>query len=124
MSKINTKIMSATPEAVKRLEHLINESEKDIKAIKIGVENGGCAGMAYIMEYAKEKKPNDEMIEDKGVKVFIDLQLLCICWVHKWIIKKINFHHPSYSITQMKQRDVGAESPLKYSIHFEHISFA
>mgnify|MGYP003325633541 CR=1 FL=1 len=44
MSKINTKIMSATPEAVKRLEHLINESEKDIKAIKIGVENGGCAG--------------------------------------------------------------------------------
>ena len=47
MSKINTKIMSATPEAVKRLEHLINESEKDIKAIKIGVENGGCAGMAY-----------------------------------------------------------------------------
>ena len=46
MNKINTKIMSATPEAVKRLEHLINESEKDIKAIKIGVENGGCAGMA------------------------------------------------------------------------------
>ena len=44
MNKINTKIMSATPEAVKRLEYLINESEKDIKAIKIGVENGGCAG--------------------------------------------------------------------------------
>ena len=40
--------------------------------VRIGVKSGGCAGMAYIMEYAKEKKANDEMIEDKGVKVFID----------------------------------------------------
>ena len=28
--------------------------------------------MSYVMEYAKESKPNDELIEEKGVKVFID----------------------------------------------------
>ena len=39
--------------------------------VRVGVKSGGCAGMSYSMEYAKEKK-NDEVIEDKGVKVFID----------------------------------------------------
>ena len=63
MSKINTKIMSATPEAVKRLEYLINESEKDIKAIKIGVENGGCAGMAYTMDYVEDLDVGGEIVK-------------------------------------------------------------
>ena len=38
----------------------------------MGVKSGGCAGMSYVMEYAKEINPTDEIIEDKGVKVFID----------------------------------------------------
>ena len=38
----------------------------------MGVKSGGCAGMSYVMEYAKEAKKNEEIIEDKGVKVFID----------------------------------------------------
>ena len=40
--------------------------------VRVGVKSGGCAGMSYIMEYTKEVNPNDEMIEEKGVKVFID----------------------------------------------------
>jgi len=28
--------------------------------------------MSYVMEYAKDKNSNDELIEDKGVKVFVD----------------------------------------------------
>ena len=40
--------------------------------VRIGVKSGGCAGMSYVMEYAKEINPTDEIIEDKGVKVFID----------------------------------------------------
>ena len=39
---------------------------------RVGVKSGGCAGMSYMMEYAKEAKKNEEVIEDKGVKVFID----------------------------------------------------
>ena len=39
---------------------------------RIGVKSGGCAGMSYVMEYAKSQNPNDELIEEKGVKVFID----------------------------------------------------
>ena len=64
--------MSATPEAVKRLEYLINESEKDIKAIKIGVENGGCAGMAYTMDYIEVIGENDEVIIVDDITLAID----------------------------------------------------
>ena len=72
MSKINTKIMSATPEAVKRLEHLINESEKDIKAIKIGVENGGFAGMAYTMDYIEDLNVGGEIVKLNNINVIVD----------------------------------------------------
>jgi iron-sulfur cluster assembly protein len=40
--------------------------------VRVGVKNGGCAGMAYTMEYADQVKPADEVVEDKGVRVLID----------------------------------------------------
>ena len=40
--------------------------------VRVGVKTGGCAGMSYVMEYAKDVKPNEEIVEDKGVKVLID----------------------------------------------------
>ena len=64
--------MSATPEAVKRLEHLINQSEKDIKAIKIGVENGGCAGMAYTMDYVEDLDVGGEIVKLNNINVIVD----------------------------------------------------
>ena len=46
--------------------------KKILLGVRVGVKSGGCAGMSYVMEYTKELNPNDEVIEDKGVKVFID----------------------------------------------------
>ena len=66
-----TQIISLSDRAAKRIKEIISKDNKSF-GVRIGVKSGGCAGMAYIMEYAKEKKINDEMIEDKGVKVFID----------------------------------------------------
>ncbi len=40
--------------------------------VRVGVTNGGCAGMSYTMEYASESRPFEEVMEDKGVKIFID----------------------------------------------------
>ena len=65
-------MVSISDSAKNRLLKLLKNEEGENKFVRVGVKSGGCAGMAYIMEYAKEKKPNDEMIEDKGVKVFID----------------------------------------------------
>ena len=52
--------------------NLISEDDKTSLGVRIGVKSGGCAGMSYVMEYAKSQNPNDELVEEKGVKVFID----------------------------------------------------
>ena len=58
--------------AAERIKQIMSKAEKFAIGVRVGVKSGGCAGMSYIMEYAKEMKPNEEVIKDKGVKVFID----------------------------------------------------
>ena len=58
--------------AATRIKEIMSKDEKNSLGVRVGVKSGGCAGMSYSMEYAKEVNPNDEVIEDKGVKVFID----------------------------------------------------
>jgi iron-sulfur cluster assembly protein len=38
----------------------------------VGVKNGGCAGQEYILEYAAEQQPLDEVVEDQGVRILIE----------------------------------------------------
>ena len=64
--------MSLTKAAADRIRALSTASGKEIEGMRIGVKNGGCAGMAYTMEYAEERGPHDEVVEDKGVKLLID----------------------------------------------------
>ena len=65
-------VMRLTEAAAERVRRVIAESEKPILGVRVGVRNGGCAGMAYTMEYAEAKAPFDEVIEDKGVTVLVD----------------------------------------------------
>ena len=58
--------------AASKIKEIMSKDENKSLGVRIGVKSGGCAGMSYIMEYAKEINPNDEIIEDKGVKVFVD----------------------------------------------------
>ena len=74
MAQINPrpKVMSLTDAAAERVRQIIARSERPVLGLRVGVKNGGCAGMEYTMEWASEKKPFDEVIEEKGVKVLID----------------------------------------------------
>ena len=65
-------IISLTENAASRIKEIMSSAKNDSIGVRIGVKSGGCAGMSYVMEYSKEVNPNDEMIEQKGVKVFID----------------------------------------------------
>ena len=69
---MNKQIISLSENAAGRIKEIMSSAEKDSIGVRVGVKSGGCAGMSYVLEYAKETKPNDEMIEDKGVKVFVD----------------------------------------------------
>ena len=65
-------VMRLTEAAAERIKAVMAKAERPIAAVRVGVKNGGCAGMSYFMEYAESVNPLDEVIEDKGVKVLID----------------------------------------------------
>jgi len=64
--------MRLTEAAADRIKELMATSERPIAGLRVGVRNGGCAGMAYTMEYAEAANPTDEVVEDKGVRILID----------------------------------------------------
>ena len=65
-------VMRLTEAAAERIKAVMAKAEHSIAAVRVGVKNGGCAGMAYTMEYAEKINPLDEVIEDKGVRILID----------------------------------------------------
>ncbi len=76
-SKVRIKFMTSpiiklSDSAANKIKEIMSNAQKDFIGVRIGVKSGGCAGMSYIMEYANSSNPSDEVIEDKGVKVFID----------------------------------------------------
>ena len=76
-SKIRIEFMSEqviklSANAAKRIKEIMSKAEDKAIGVRVGVKSGGCAGMSYVMEYAKDIKPNEEVIEEKGVKVLID----------------------------------------------------
>ena len=65
-------IITLSDKAAKRVKEIIAQAKDPIVGVRVGVSSGGCAGMSYVLEYAKKANPNDEIIEDKGVRVLID----------------------------------------------------
>ena len=55
-----------------RIKEITAASGKTFAGLRVGVKNGGCAGMSYTMEYAESINPNDEVVDDKGVRILID----------------------------------------------------
>ena len=58
--------------AAARIREIMANADGKYLGVRVGVENGGCAGMSYTMDYAEAAQPFEEVVEDKGVKVFID----------------------------------------------------
>ena len=69
---MNEKIITLSDDAVIRIKEIMSKANNSKIGVRVGVKSGGCAGMSYVMEYAKEVNQSDEIIEDKGVKVLID----------------------------------------------------
>jgi iron-sulfur cluster assembly protein len=65
-------VMRLSDAAAARIKEISARAEKPIAGVRVGVKNGGCAGMSYTMEYAEKANPLDEVVEDKGVRILID----------------------------------------------------
>ena len=69
---MSAQVIKLSQNAAERIKEIMSKAEYKTIGVRIGVKSGGCAGMSYMMEYAKDIKPNEEIVEDKGVKVLID----------------------------------------------------
>ena len=66
------KAISLTDRAAERIKHIMSRAETPKIGVRLGVKNGGCAGMEYTMDYADARDPLDEVVEDKGVTILIE----------------------------------------------------
>ena len=65
-------VMRLTDAAAERIKQVMAQADRPVAGVRVGVKNGGCAGMEYTMEYAESVAPTDEVVEDRGVKILID----------------------------------------------------
>ena len=66
-------IISISDEAATQIKKILSASKKDVNGIVVGVDKTGCSGYAYKIDYAnKDNTINHELVESKGVKVFIE----------------------------------------------------
>jgi iron-sulfur cluster assembly protein len=75
-TRLRPKIVSLTDAAAARARAVLAERPEGASAVRVGVKNGGCAGMEYTMEYVREPGKFDEVIEEKGVKILIDAKAI------------------------------------------------
>ena len=66
------KAISLTDRAAERIKHIMSRAETPKIGVRLGVKNGGCAGMEYTMDYADARDPLDEVVEHKGVMILIE----------------------------------------------------
>jgi iron-sulfur cluster assembly protein len=65
-------MITVTDAAAKRVRQLMARSEKPVLGLRVGVKARGCSGMSYVVEYADEQRKFEDVVESKGIKIFID----------------------------------------------------
>lgn len=71
-ARLKMNVISLTDAAASRVKDIMANAGKPLYGLRVGVKNGGCAGMSYTMEMAECASPGDEVVEDKGVRVLVD----------------------------------------------------
>ena len=66
------KVVTLTERAAERVREIMSKAERPYAGLRVGVKNGGCAGQEYVLEYAEEAGPLDEVVEDKGVTILVE----------------------------------------------------
>lgn len=69
-------VITITDAAADRIRALLAERGKPSAGIRLGTRVQGCSGLAYSVDYVDEARPGDEVVEDKGVRLYVDRQSL------------------------------------------------
>jgi iron-sulfur cluster assembly protein len=65
-------ILTISDRAVSQIQSLLTTKTNEANAIRVKIKSGGCAGFKYVIEYADQPDPYEEIIVERGVKLFID----------------------------------------------------
>jgi iron-sulfur cluster assembly protein len=65
-------IMSLTERAAERITEIMENADKPVTGVRVGVKNAGCAGMAYTLDYVDAPVAGDDHVREHGVDVYID----------------------------------------------------
>ena len=65
-------MITVTDAAAERVRQLMSRSKKPVMGVRVGVKAHGCSGMSYVIEYAEEQRKFEDVVECKGIKIFID----------------------------------------------------
>ena len=72
MTLMATSVITITEAAARRARQILAKSDKPVLGLRVGIKTRGCSGLSYFVEYAEERKKFEDVVEDKGVKIFID----------------------------------------------------
>ena len=95
------KAMTLTDAAAARVKELMARAERPIIGLRVSVTTQGCSGMGYKMEYAEEERPFEEVVEDKGVRIFIDPAATMFLlgsemdWIEDKLASRFVFNNPN-----------------------------
>lgn len=65
-------VISLTDAAAERVREIMDASDEPVYGVRIGLKNAGCAGMSYTMEYVRDVNAGGDVVEDKGVRIYVD----------------------------------------------------
>ena len=71
-TKTTEQIITLTEKAASKIKYFMEKENKKEYGFRVGIVMGGCSGYMYEMGLEKSAKENDVVIEDKGVKLFIN----------------------------------------------------
>jgi len=67
--------VTLTEPAADRVRKFLANRGKGV-GVRLGVRTSGCSGMAYVLEFVDDVDDNDEVFEDRGVKIIVDKKSL------------------------------------------------
>jgi iron-sulfur cluster assembly protein len=66
------KVVTLTDRAAERVREILAKADRPYAGLRVGVKNGGCAGQEYVLAYAEAPEPLDEVVEDRGVTIYVE----------------------------------------------------
>lgn len=68
-------MITVTDKAAEQVKRLIKQQDLGSDyGLRVSVKGGGCSGLSYGLDFDNEQKQGDQIFEDKGVKLFVDMK--------------------------------------------------